>query len=49
MANPGELNVGSHTRATLGSSGRENILPLRCMILSASPVNDSIGFVSDNS
>jgi hypothetical protein len=45
MANPGELNVGSQTRATFGSSGRENILPLRCLIRCASPVNDSFSLI----
>jgi len=39
MANPGELYFGSQTRATSGSSGSANILPLRCLILCASPEN----------
>jgi len=48
MANPGELKVGSHTRATSGSSGRENTLPLRCLIRAASPVNDSFFLILGN-
>lgn len=37
MARPGELTLGSQTRATCGSLWRANTLPLQSLILSASP------------
>jgi len=49
MARPGELWLGSHRRATPGSSRRANIRPLHLFILSASAGNNKTQSLIDKS
>lgn len=41
IAKPGELALGSHNRATSGSSRRAKTRPLQRLILSASPIKEN--------